>query len=207
MDNADKFLITIVVASMLMASGCASDSQTAKGARQGAASGAMAGAVGGMVTALVFGGDVVDAGARGAVYGGTAGAVAGGVAGSRKDKAIAAQKQAAQDAELDQLRKSIGMDAYNGIEALTDCKYDVAIANAREARNSSNRDFALAGLWIEALTEADRNEHAGAEALYPTIVAQDRDIKTVADAEATMREALKELGNIRVEYGQPAICS
>jgi hypothetical protein len=207
MNYPNKFLVTIMLAANLMAAGCAGDSYTAKGARQGAASGAMAGAVGGMVTALVFGGDIVDAGARGAVYGGTAGAVAGGVSGSRKDKAVAAQKQAAQDAELDQLRKSIGMDAFNGIEALADCKHDIAIANAREARNSSNRDFALAGLWIEALTEADRNDHNKAQALYPTIVAQDRDIKTAADAEATMREALKELGDIRVEYGQAAICS
>ena len=197
----------VFAVSAAITTGCASDSYAAKGAAEGATTGAVAGAVGGMVGALVFGGDVVEAGARGAVYAGTAGAVAGGMAGSKADKAVAEQKQAEREAELAKLKKQIGADAYNGVVALAECKHDVAIANAREAVKSNNKDFALAGVWVETLSEADRQREAQARALFPEIVARDRDIKSDADAEAQMREALQSLRNIRVEYGMAAVCS
>ena len=146
----------LIAASVGVIAGCASDSYAAKGAGEGATTGAVAGAVGGMVTALVFGGNVAEAGARGAVYGGTTGAVVGGMAGSKADKAVAEQKQAEREAELEQLKSRIGTDAYNGVVALAECKHDLAIANAKEAAKSSNSDYALAGVWVEALTEADR---------------------------------------------------
>jgi hypothetical protein len=187
--------------------GCASNSYAAKGAGEGATTGAVAGAVGGMVTALVFGGNVAEAGARGAVYGGTTGAVVGGMSGAKADQAVATQKQAEREAELERLRNRIGPDAYNGVVALAGCKHEVAIANAREAAKSKNSDYALAGIWVVALTEADRQNELEARAMFPDIVKLDRDIKTEADAEARMREALDELGNIRVEYDLPAICS
>jgi len=199
-------LYSVFVAGAAVTAGCASDSYAAKGAAEGATTGAVAGAVGGMVTALVFGGDVVEAGARGAVYAGTAGAVAGGMAGSKADKAVADQKQAEREAELAKLKKKIGADAYNGVAALAECKHDVAIANAREAVKSNNKDFALAGVWVETLSEADRQRDAQARALFPEIVARDRDIKSDAEAETQMREALQQLGNIRVEYGMSADC-
>ena len=196
----------VVAASVAATAGCASGSYAAKGAGEGATTGAVAGAVGGMVTALVFGGNVAEAGARGAVYGGTTGAVAGGMAGSKADKAVAEQKQKEREAELAELKKRIGTDAFNGVVALAECKHEVAIANAREAGKSSNADYALAGVWVEALTEADRQREAVARTLFPEIVSRDRDIKSEADAEAQMREALQKLGNIRVEYGMAAAC-
>ena len=73
--------------------------------------------------------------------------------------------------------------------------------------SSSNSDYALAGVWVEALTEADRQHDTEARAMFPEIVARDREVKSEADAEARMREALQELGNIRVEYDLPAACS
>jgi hypothetical protein len=188
-------------------SGCASDSYAAKGAGEGATTGAVAGAVGGMVTALVFGGNVAEAGARGAVYGGTTGAVAGGMAGSKADKAVADQQRADREAEFAELRSRIGTDAYNGVAALAECKHDLAIANAKEAVKSKDKDHALAGVWVETLTEADRQREAQARALFPEIIARDRQIKSEADAEAQMRAALQELGDIRIEYGMPAVCS
>ena len=198
----------IVVAAIVFAiSGCASGSYAAKGAGKGAPPGAVAGAVGGMVTALVFGGDVAEAGARGAVYGGTTGAVAGGMAGSKVDKAVAEQERAQRDAELAELEKQIGSDAFNGVVALAECKHDVAIANAREAVKSSNSNHALAGVWVETLTEADRQREAQARILFPEIIRRDRDVKSTADAEAQMRAALQELGTIRVEYDMAAVSS
>ena len=201
------FLTMLLTAGVTLSTGCASDSYAAKGAAQGATSGAEAGALGGMVTALVFGGDIAEAGARGAVYGGTTGAVVGGMSGAQTDKAVAAQEQAARDAELERFKAEIGTDAFNGVVALAECKHDIAIANAREAAKSNNPDYALAGVWVEALTEADRQREQEARALLPDIVERDRDIKTEAEAEARMYEALDGLRDIRVEYNLPVNCS
>jgi len=194
-------------ASIALTASCASGSYAAEGAGEGATTGAVAGAVGGMVSALVFGGDVVEAGARGAVYGGTTGAAVGGMAGSKADKAAAEQKQAQQEAELARLKNSIGADAYNGVVALAECKHDLAIANAAEAVKSTNSDYALAGIWVEVLAESDRGREAQARALYPALVSQDSDIKSETDAEARVRQGLQGLRDIRVEYGLPEICS
>ncbi len=196
----------LVAACFTFTTGCANGSYAAKGATQGATTGAMAGAVGGMISALVFGGDVVEAGARGAVYGGATGAVAGGVSGSNVDKQVAAQEQAKRDAEVAQFRKEVGADAFNGVVALAECKHEIAIANAQEAAKSKNSDYALAGLWVVALTQADRQREQEARALFPDIIARDGEVDTEADAEKLVHEALQELGEIRVEYGLPASC-
>jgi hypothetical protein len=199
--------VVTVVALGVVVSGCASDSQAAKGAAEGAGTGALAGAVGGIVGALVFGGDVVDAGARGAVYGGTTGAVVGGMSGSKRDKAQAEQQASQQDKELEKFRKEIGDDAFNGVVALAECKYEVAGANAKVAQTSGNKNYALAGLWVEVLSAADQRQENEARAQFPEIIAQDKDIKTDADAEAAMRSALQEIMNAREDAGLPRVCS
>ena len=187
-------------------SGCASDSYAAKGAAEGATTGAVAGAVGGMVTALVFGGNVAEAGARGAVYGGTTGAVVGGMSGAKVDDAVAEQRRAEREAEIAEFKKQVGIDAFNGVVALAECKHEVAIANAREAMKSGNSDFALAGVWVEMLTEADRQRENEARALFPEIVERDRDYSSEAEVETKMRGALNSLADIRTEYDMPAVC-
>ena len=204
--SACTFFVLFAV-SVVTITGCASDSYASKGAAEGATTGAVAGAVGGMVTALVFGGNVAEAGARGAVYGGTTGAVVGGMAGSKADQAALEQQQAQREAELAQFKDRIGSDAYNGVAALAECKHEVAIANAREAADSSNSDYALAGIWVEVLAEADRQREAEARALFPELVERDHEIRTETEAEARMNEALKELGAIRAEYDLPEVCS
>jgi hypothetical protein len=188
-------------------SGCATDSYAAKGAAKGAGTGALAGAVGGMATALIFGGNVGEAAARGAVYGGSSGAVVGGISGAGVDKQVAAQEQAERDQKLAEFSDEIGSDAFNGFVALAQCKHDIAIANAREARKSRNRDHSLAGLWIEVLTEADRQNPDAASELFPELVSSDKAIKTVDDAQSRTDEALQRLGEIRVEYDLPKDCT
>jgi hypothetical protein len=208
--NARTALGVLFVLSLAMLnSGCAKDTYAAKGAAEGATTGAIAGAVGGMVTAMIFGGNVVDAGARGAVYGASSGAVVGGMAGSKVDKQASAPPAPAADPqnELAQMRDELGVDAYNGVVALSDCKHDVAIANAREAGKSGNPDYVLAGLWIEALAEADRQQEPAARALYPEIVARDDKLSSNSEAEARLREGLQELGEIRESFGMPAVCT
>jgi hypothetical protein len=194
------------IISALFVGGCASDSQASKGAAQGAGTGALAGAASGLVGALVFGGDPVDAAARGAVYGGTAGAVAGGISGSRQDKAIAASQQDENEKKLAALRKDIGDDAFNGVVALAECKYEVAAANAKIARQSKNKNYALAGLWVDVLSVADQRREDDARAKFPELIKQDRDIKTDADAESAMREGLQALTAARRDNGLPAVC-
>jgi hypothetical protein len=191
---------------MLCVSGCASDSYAAKGASKGAGTGAVAGAVGAAATALIFGGNVGEAAARGAVYGGTSGAVVGGMSGAEADRQVAAQEQADYERRVQEFRDQIGTDAFNGFVALAECKHEIALANAREAQKSRNRDFALAGLWVEALTEADRGQAEAATAMLPAIVDQDGDIKEVAGAQARLDEALTGIGEIRKRYDLPVSC-
>jgi hypothetical protein len=199
--------LLIFVGFAVQISGCASDSYAAKGTAKGAGTGALAGAVGGMATALIFGGNVGEAAARGAVYGGASGAVVGGMSGASVDKQVAAQEQAERDKEIAEFRDEIGADAFNGFVALAECKHDIAIANAREARKSRNRDYSLAGLWIEVLTEADRQNPDAASELFPELVSSDKAIKTDGDAQLRTDEALQHLGEIRVEYDLPKDCA
>ena len=198
--------ILLVIAVTLCNSGCASDSYAAKGASRGAGTGALAGAVGAAATALIFGGNVGDAAARGAVYGGTSGAVAGGLSGAEADRRVAAQEQAEYERRVQAFRDEIGADAFNGFVALAECKHEVALANAREAQKSRNRNFMLAGLWVEALSEADRGQTEAASEMLLAIAEQDRDIEDAAGAQARLDEALVQIGEIRTRYDLPPSC-
>jgi hypothetical protein len=206
--TAQNLLGTVLLLSaMLGSSGCASDSYAAKGAAQGGGTGALAGAVGAAATALIFGGNVGEAAARGAVYGGASGAVVGGISGAEADKRVAAEERADYERRVQQFRDEIGADAFNGFVALAECKHEVAIANAREAQKSRNRDFALAGLWVETLSEADRGQSEAAAAFLPAIVEHDREISDAAVAQARLNEALVEIGEIRAQHELPVSCA
>ena len=196
-----NFFILIICASVLAMSSCST--HTGKMAGQGAATGAVAGSVGGLVGALVFGGDPAEAAARGAVWGASTGAVAGAVSGSQVD---AAEKQK-KDQNLENLKKAIGEDAFNGLVALAECKHDVAIAYGKTAATSDNRDHALAGLWLEILAYGDSRQEKLARGLFPQLMEKDKDITSEEKAEEVMRKALQQLMDIRQEHGLPKICS
>jgi hypothetical protein len=178
-------------------------SQTAQRAGQGAATGAVVGAVGGMVSALVFGGDVGDAAARGAVWGGSTGAAAGAMSGAVADSN---QKKAQEAAELEAVRKRLGDDAFNGLAALVECKHEIAQGFGRTAAQSSNADFALAGLWLQVIAYVDSRQEDQARALLPDLVEKDSKLSSEAQAESEMQGALKKLGDIRQEYNLPREC-
>ena len=198
--------VLVIITAALSSNGCASDSYAAKGASRGAGVGALSGAVGAAATALIFGGNVGEAAARGAVYGGSSGAVVGGISGAEADRQVAAQEQAEYERHVQQFREEIGNDAFNGFVALAECKYEIALANARESQKSRNRDFALAGLWVEVLTEADRGRTEAASAVLPAIVEQDRKISDAAAAQVRLDEALMQIGEIRRRHDLPASC-
>ena len=185
---------------LLLVASCST--HTGQMAGKGAAGGAAAGAVGGLVSALVFGGDPAEAAARGAVYGGSVGAVGGAVTGAKMDQAEKDQKEA----RLEKLKKEIGQDAFSGLEALADCKHEVALGYARTAAKSENKDHALAGLWLEVLSYGDSRQEGQARELFPDIIAKDDRIRSEAQAEESMRKALLALMDIREQYKMPRVC-
>ena len=196
---------------LLGAALAACQSSAGKGAAQGAGTGAIAGAVGGAVTALVFGGDPVEAAARSAVWGASAGAATGAIAGSQADsqaKKQAEQKSHAEtEAELAKLREEIGEENFAGLASLADCKHDESLKAAAKGKRSNNPNHALAGLWLEILNYADSGREPKARDLFPTLVKQDWNIETTAQAETKMREGITALGNIREEYDRPRVCA
>ena len=190
-----------LILSLILLTACSGTQRQAAG--EGAATGAVVGAVGGLVTGLVFGGDAAESAARGAVYGASTGAAAGAMAGAKAD----ASKKQQRDAQLEKLKQQIGDDAFNGLAALAECKHEVSLGYAKTAAASKNRDYALAGLWLETLTYADRKEEDKARQLFPDIVANDAKIKSDAQAEETMRNSLQKLMDIRAEYNLPKVCN
>lgn len=188
-----------LLATMLAACG----TYAGKGAAEGAATGAMAGAVGGAVTALVFGGDPVEAAARSATWGASAGAATGAIAGSQADQKVDQKREA----ELAKLREEIGGENFAGLEALADCRHDDSLRAAAKGRRSNNPNYALAGLWLEILNYADQGQESKARDPFPTLVKQDWNIETTAEAETKMREGTTALGNIREEYDRARVCA
>jgi hypothetical protein len=194
-----KLVVALGVA-VLVWGGCSK--QSAQKAGEGATMGAVVGGVGGLVTGLVFGGNVAESAARGAVYGASTGAAAGAMS-----SAMAESKQKEQQAgELEQLKAKVGEDAFMGLEALANCKHDVALAYGRTAAKNENKDYALAGLWLQVMTLADSREEDQARGLFPELVAQDDKITSEAQAEEKMRAALQKLMDIRVQHKLPRVC-
>lgn len=194
-----KKLSTILCVVVLTA--CAS--QTGQMAGKGATMGAVVGSVGGLVTGLVFGGNVAESAARGAVWGASTGAVTGAISGSQADQA----KKAQSDIKIERLKADLGDDAFNGLAALAKCKHDMALSYAQKASKLENKNYAIAGLWIEVLTHADHREEDKARKLFPNLVAKDPRINTESQAEEKMRKALQRLMEIREEYNLPRVCS
>ena len=197
----NKCIYLLVSALCIIAlTGCSG--QTGKRAGQGAAAGAAAGAVGGVVSALIFGGDVGDAAARGAVWGASTGAVSGAIAGSQEDKALNKQEEEA----IKKLKTKLGEDAYSGLAALAQCKYAVAISYAQIAQKLDNKEYALAGQWLETLVYADQGDTRQAREKFPVIIASDPKLQTESDVEQSMQKALQGVANIREQHNNSRTC-
>ena len=191
----------LILGCVLLLGACSG--QSGQRAAQGGTMGAVTGAAGGMVSALIFGGNVGEAAARGAAYGGTMGAVGGAIVGSQEDQATKKQREDAAE----KLKLKLGDEAFNGLVALANCKHDVAMGHAKAAENLDNQEYALAGLWLEVLTYADQKQEDKARALFPDLIAKDPKIGSEAQAEESMRKALQGLMKIRAEHKLPQTCS
>jgi hypothetical protein len=190
----------LVVGFLCLSTGCSKHS--AERAGQGAVMGGTVGAVGGFVTGLVFGGNAMENAARGAVYGASTGAASGAIAGAQENKARKQQ----QSFEEEKIRQKIGEDAYNGVVALIHCKHEVALANAHIAAKKEDRNQALAGLWVEALTYADSKQENKAREMFPRIIEKDGKITSGDQAETHMRQYLQKLMDLRKAQDLPQVC-
>jgi len=198
--NIEVKACIILCSFILVMSACSQ--QTVQKSGEAATMGAVVGGVGGLVTGLVFGGNAAESAARGAVYGASTGAAAGAVS-----SAMAESKQKEQQAgERQNLRSRIGEDAFMGLEALANCKHDVALGYGRSAAKDQNKTYALAGLWLQVLTLADSREEDQARALFPELVTQDEKISSEAQAEEKMRVTLQKLMDVREQNKLPRVC-
>lgn len=201
----NKWMAVVMIALMVGVAACSK--QTTQKAGQGAATGAVVGAVGGLVTGLVFGGNAAESAARGAVYGASTGAAAGAMSSAMAESSQKEADQAKQTAELENLRKKLGDDAFEGLKALMECKHEVAGGYGRTAAKSDNKDYALSGLWLQVLTYADSRQEEKARELFPQLIEKDNEISSESQAETQMRDALQELMDIRQQHNLPKLCT
>jgi len=105
------------------------------------------------------------------------------------------------------LRKQLGEDAFNGLAALAECKHEVSLGYARTAAQSSNESYALAGLWLEAITYDDQGKRAQAEEVLANLVTKDPKIDSQAAAQASLETAMTKLQEIRKANNLPGTCN
>jgi hypothetical protein len=194
-----QFTFLLVLCSGIL--GCGE--HAARQAGQGAAMGAASGAVGGMVSAIIFGGDPVEAAARGAVYGGAVSATAGAISGSQVDASIREQRQARED----QIREEIGSDAFKGLSALVSCDYEDTISYVTASKASSNPNYVVAGYWLELLSYADKGDLREVERLLPIVIKEDWDTNNKDQASTSLRQLQTNLEGLRVDYKLDENCA
>jgi hypothetical protein len=144
---------------------------------------------------------------RGAAAGATLGAIGGAVQGSAQASEDKARKNGQLEQDIEQFRRDIGNDAFDGAVALVECKHEVAIANARVAAQSRNSNHALAGLWLEALAYTDQDDTTSIQNLVPEIVRWDRGADNAQQVNEQLRLTYGELLDIRSEFQLPRSCA
>ena len=145
--------------------------------------------------------------ARGAQAGATVGAIGGAIEGSGRESAKKDYQAQKDQRELQQIRRDIGDSAFDGVVALVDCKHGVAVENAKVAAQSTNSNHALAGLWLQALSHADRDGESGLDEMSAEIIRWDRQVPNRAQFDSELWKAHNELLDIRSENKLPRTCS
>jgi hypothetical protein len=193
--NFLKPIVGLALCAWLLTACSGSTSHTAQGAKSGATSGAIGGAVGGLVSGLIFGGDPLARAASGAAIGAASGAAIGASSGASRDKK-----------EKNRYVAELGQHNYDGFVALADCHYDQALELAGKGQQYKDPQYAVAGVWLETITYADQNQYDKAAELYPTLEKNDPDLLDRKDTERQLRDAVRKLRNIRVDFDRPPQC-
>lgn len=192
-----------------------------RGAAGGAAIGAASAALGTLVVGLVFNDrNLAERVGRSAVYGATTGATAGALAGAARDEQIrrmareremaAAKKAESKEAQAPmseaEILKAVGRKNFEALAALSDCRFDAAVAKAKEASASLNRDYREASLWIQAIAAVESGDSAAVDRIYPELVKFDPELGQPEKADAALAEALQLLHEDRKAQGRPPQC-
>ncbi len=172
---------TLVLASMLVVTGCKSKSAAGEEAKKGAAYGALGGAVSGFFWGL-FTGNPIERAAQGAVVGGATGATLGAVHGSGKDR---------------ELKEQYGEVNYKGLMALVSRDYPTAKEYAAQTAEDPNPKYRHASAWLSALIA---KETLGKDEMDPycqKLIELDPDISDMEDAHVEVRLAERDLKSLR----------
>ncbi len=172
---------TLVLASMLMGTGCKSKSAAGEEAKKGAAYGALGGAVSGFFWGL-FTGNPIERAAQGAVVGGATGATLGAVHGSSKDR---------------DLKAEYGETNYKGLMALVSRDYPKAKGYAAQTAEDPNSKYRHASAWLSALVAKETLGKDEMDPYYQKLIELDPDITNMEDAHVEVRLAERDLKSLR----------
>jgi len=172
---------TLMLASMLVLSGCKSKSAAGEEAKKGAAYGALGGAVSGFFWGL-FTGNPIERAAQGAVVGGATGATMGAVHGSSKDR---------------DLKAEYGEVNYKGLMALVSRDYPTAKEYAAQTADDSNPKYRHASAWLSALVAKETLAKDELDPYCDKLIELDPDIETREDAHVELRLAERDLKSLR----------
>lgn len=143
----------------------------------------------GALLGVALGRDPIVGAVQGAALGAAGGlitnAVVEGQERSERQKAAAQQPQAPAQAGQDlerEIEEAIGTDNYEGYKALRGCNHARASALAKAAATSSNEDYRITSVWLEAMVAIDQRDEASANESFQRIVSADPDIDTVQQA-------------------------
>jgi hypothetical protein len=201
-------LLICAVASL--AASCA-DTYAAEGAKSGAVGGAVAGAVIGIFTGNIGGSMVAGATASAA-----AGAAIGGMTpktapGSGPVPAQGQGSSAPTDPKrvesLKALENKIGPANFDAARMLALCRHDSAIELARNAYTTADtqerRGYAL---MIEAVSEEEKGDTAGAAAVYPRLVEVHPAFGSADKARSDALSGILKIQQVRKDYGRSPTC-
>ena len=82
-----------------------------------------------------------------------------------------------------------------------------ARARAEQDHETAKEHYALAGLWVQALTFEDQGDRAGLDAIEPEIIRWDRSIDDAQQFRQELDAGYGELVQIRKEHSLPPGCS
>lgn len=172
---------SVVLASMVVATGCRTKSAAGEEAKKGAAYGALGGAVSGFFWGL-FSGNAVERAAQGAVVGGATGATMGAVHGSSKDR---------------DLKAEYGDVNYKGLMALVSRDYPTAKKYAAQTADDPNPKYRHASAWLSALIAKETLPKEELDPYCDKLIGLDPDIATREDAHVELRLAERDLKSLR----------
>ena len=171
----------LLLAAMLVGSGCKSKSAAGEEAKKGAAYGALGGAVSGFFWGI-FSGDPLARAAQGAVVGGATGATMGAVHGSGKDR---------------ELKEEYGEVNYKGLMALVSRDYPTAKKYAAQTAEDPNPKYRRASAWLSALVAKETLAQEDMDSYYKKLIEYSPDINSIEDARVEVRMAERDLKALR----------